>query len=196
MLLDVRNIKGYEDADGVRIEFGEMVDVSLHATDARRLAYCALAALTGDEPSTPGGEIEFRCVSDDEDKWRVFIGETTTFYLDSEQLVRMIGELGHAVNSSIAERERADRADEDGGDDDEAEQRAAAIERRLAAYEEELEQTYDEDLPGLDLDVLRSEHQARVEHARTQIIATLLERRKAQLEGMPDEELLKEDDEE
>jgi hypothetical protein len=76
------------------------------------------------------------------------------------------------------------------------EQRAAAIERRLAAYEEELEQTYDEDLEGLDLDVLRLEHQARVEHARTQIIATLLEERKAQLEGMPDEELLKEDDEE
>lgn len=76
------------------------------------------------------------------------------------------------------------------------EQRAAAIERRLAAYEQELEQTFDEDLEGLDLDVLRLEHQARVEHARQQIIATLLEERKAQLEGMPDEELLKEDDEE
>ncbi len=36
------------------------------------------------------------------------------------------------------------------------EQRAEAIERRLAAYEEELNETYDEDLPGLDLDALQS----------------------------------------
>ena len=70
------------------------------------------------------------------------------------------------------------------------EQRAAAIERRLAAYEEELEQTYDEDLPGLDLDGLRLEHQARVEHAREQLIDTLLKERKEELEGMSDEELL------
>lgn len=74
--------------------------------------------------------------------------------------------------------------------------RAAAIERRLAAYEEELDQTYDEDLPGWDLDFLRMEHQARVEHAREQLIATLLEERKEQLEGMSDEELLEDDDEE
>ena len=76
------------------------------------------------------------------------------------------------------------------------EQRAAAIERRLAAYEEELDQTYDEDLPGLDLDGLRLEHQARVEHAREQLIDTLLQERKEELEGMSDEELLEEDDEE
>ena len=76
------------------------------------------------------------------------------------------------------------------------EQRAAAIERRLAAFEAELWETYDEDLEGLDLDLLRMEHEARVEHAREQAIATLLERRKEELEGMPDEELLKEDDEE
>ena len=76
------------------------------------------------------------------------------------------------------------------------EQRAAAIKRRLAAYEEELEQTYDEDLPYLDLDLLRMEYEARVKHAREQAIATALEKRKEQLEGMPDEELLKEDDEE
>jgi hypothetical protein len=66
----------------------------------------------------------------------------------------------------------------------------------LAAYEAELWETYDEDLPYLDLEVLRMEHEARVEHAREQAIATALEERKEQLEGMPDEELLKEDDEE
>jgi len=76
------------------------------------------------------------------------------------------------------------------------EQRAAAIERRLAAFEEELEQTYDEDLPYLDLDRLGMEHQARVEYAREQAIDTLLEERKEQLEGMSDEELLEDDDEE
>ena len=76
------------------------------------------------------------------------------------------------------------------------EQRVAAIERRLAAYEDELNQTYDEDLPSLDLDTLRLEHEARVESAREQLIDTLLERRKEQLEGMSDEELLEDDDEE
>jgi len=76
------------------------------------------------------------------------------------------------------------------------EQRAAAIGQRLAAYEEELEETYDEDLEYLDLDLLRMEHEARVEHAREQAIATLLEERKKELEGMSDEELLEDDDEE
>jgi len=65
------------------------------------------------------------------------------------------------------------------------EQRAAAIERRLAAFEEELEQTYDEDLPYLDLDRLGMEHQARVEYAREQAIDTLLEERKEQLGSIP-----------
>ncbi len=74
------------------------------------------------------------------------------------------------------------------------EQRAATIERRLAAYEEELDETYDEDLPHLDLDVLRLEHEARVEYAREQAINTLLKERKEELEGMSDEELLKDDD--
>lgn len=69
-------------------------------------------------------------------------------------------------------------------------ERARAIELRLAAYLEELEQTYDEDLPGLDLDGLRLEHQARVQSAREQLIDTLLERRKKKLEAMSDEELL------
>jgi len=76
------------------------------------------------------------------------------------------------------------------------EQRAAAIERRLAAYEAKLQETYDEDLPGLDLDALRLEHEARVESAREQLIDNLLERRKEQLERMSDEELLEDDDEE
>jgi hypothetical protein len=70
------------------------------------------------------------------------------------------------------------------------EQRAAAIERRLADYEEELEQMYDEELPGLDLYDLRLEYQARVEHAREKCIDALLKRRKKLLEGMSDEELL------
>lgn len=69
------------------------------------------------------------------------------------------------------------------------EQRVAAIEQRLAEFEEELIQTYDEDLPGLDLDALRSEHDARVEHARQQAIDALLRERKSELERMTDEEL-------
>ena len=76
------------------------------------------------------------------------------------------------------------------------EQRAAAIERRLAAYEEELWQTYDEDLEYVGLDLLRMEHEARVEYAREQAIDTLLKERKEELEGMSDEALLEDDDEE
>jgi hypothetical protein len=75
------------------------------------------------------------------------------------------------------------------------EQRAAAIEQRLAAYEEELNQTYDQDLPGLDLDALRMEHEARLESAREQLIDTLLESRREDLERMSDEELLEDGDE-
>lgn len=69
------------------------------------------------------------------------------------------------------------------------EQRAEAIERRLAEYEEQLNETYDDDLPGLDLDALRSEHKAKVEHARERAIDTLLKERKDELERMSDEEL-------
>lgn len=69
------------------------------------------------------------------------------------------------------------------------EQRAEAIEQRCAEYEEKLNETYDEDLPGLDLDALRSEHDARVEHARQQAIDALLRERKSELERMTDEEL-------
>ena len=76
------------------------------------------------------------------------------------------------------------------------EQRAAAIQRWLDAYEEELNETYDEDLPGLDLEVLRMEHEARVESAREQAIDALLKTHKEELEAMSDEELLNEDDEE
>jgi len=43
------------------------------------------------------------------------------------------------------------------------EQRAAAIESRLADYEAELEETYDDDLEYLDLELLRMEHQERVQ---------------------------------
>lgn len=73
------------------------------------------------------------------------------------------------------------------------EQRAATIQRRLDAYESELNETYDEDLPGLDLDVLRMEHQARVEYAREQAIETILKERKEELERMSDEKLLEEE---
>lgn len=72
--------------------------------------------------------------------------------------------------------------------------RADAIERKLAEYEEELHGMYDEDLPGLDLDALRSEHDARVESAREQAIVTRLKDRKEQLERMADEELLEIDE--
>ncbi len=74
--------------------------------------------------------------------------------------------------------------------------RARAIQRRLAAHESKLNQTYDEDLPGFDLEALRMEHQARVEAAREQHIATLLASRREELERMSDEELLEDDDEE
>jgi hypothetical protein len=76
------------------------------------------------------------------------------------------------------------------------EQRAAAIEQRLAAYEAELDETYDEDLEYLDLEVLRMEHEARIENAREEAIETLLKERKEELERMSDEELLKDDEEE
>jgi hypothetical protein len=76
------------------------------------------------------------------------------------------------------------------------EQRAAAIEEQLADYQAELEETYDEDLPGLDLDFLRMEHQARVENAREEAIDALLKTRKEELEGMSDEELLEDEEEE
>jgi hypothetical protein len=78
---------------------------------------------------------------------------------------------------------------------DREKQRAAAFERLLAAYEEELNETYDEDLPGFDLEALRAEHQARVEAAREQHIATLLASRREELERMSDEELLEDGDE-
>lgn len=68
-------------------------------------------------------------------------------------------------------------------------QRALAIEQRLDAYEDELNQTYDEDLPGLELEALGLEHKARIESAREQAIASLLKERKEQLERMSDEEL-------
>lgn len=74
------------------------------------------------------------------------------------------------------------------------EQRAAAIEQRLAAYEEDLNGAYDEDLPGLDLDALGLDHKARIESAREQAIVTLLKDRKEQLEKMADEELLENED--
>lgn len=76
------------------------------------------------------------------------------------------------------------------------EQRAAAVERRLAAHEDELNQTYDEDLPGLDLEAVRMEHQERVEAAREQLIDALLKSRREELGRMSDEELLEDDDEE
>lgn len=76
------------------------------------------------------------------------------------------------------------------------EQRAAAIERRLSVYQAELWETYDEDLPGFDLEVLRMEQQAMLEDARDRLIDGLLKERREELEGMSDEELLKNDDEE
>ncbi len=76
------------------------------------------------------------------------------------------------------------------------EQRAAAIERWLDAHKEELDETYDEDLPGFDMEALRMEHEARVEAAREQHIATLLAGRRERLESMSDEELMEDDDDE
>ncbi len=76
------------------------------------------------------------------------------------------------------------------------EQRATAIQRRLDAYEEELNQTYDEDLSGFSMEALRTELQEQAEAIRDQHIATLLKDRREELERMSDEELLKDDDEE
>jgi hypothetical protein len=76
------------------------------------------------------------------------------------------------------------------------EQRAAAIERRLSVYQAKLWETYDEDLPGFDLEALRMEQQAMFADARDRHIDALLKERREELEGMSDEELLKNDDEE
>lgn len=75
------------------------------------------------------------------------------------------------------------------------ERRATAIQRRLADYEDELNETYDEDLPGFDLEALRTAYEAKVEAAREEHIATLLSSRREKLQRMSDEELLEDDEE-